>query len=235
MTQYTELIKILVIFRVDFGRLVECCIWSVEWRNYRRPWVTFEGHFSHRKYTIMPHSRVKLTTTIEKNARSTNFAITTVFIASSVGCQYDAARICRWAPAPAARPLQPPGVQQQTRRPPPLLSIDGTDRRRDAWPLHIDLVHTLHPRIADTPACVQQPRHVLCGSRNESYVQLPPTTAEQRHLENEAKRSQWWNENRRIFTARCYASAVLAMAVCLSVCPSQVGVLLKRLNVGLHK
>ena len=79
MKQYTELIKILVIFRGDFGRLVECCIWSVEWRNYRRPWVTFEGHFSHRKYTIMPHSRVKLTTTIENNARSTNFAITTVF------------------------------------------------------------------------------------------------------------------------------------------------------------
>jgi len=39
----------------------------------------------------------------------------------------------------------------------------------------------------------------------------------------------------RIFTARCYASAVLAMALCLSVCPSQVGVLLKRLNVGSHK
>jgi len=41
------------------------------------------------------------------------------------------------------------------------------------------------------------------------------------------------------FAARCYASAVLAMAlcpsVCLSVCPSQVGVLLKRLNVGSHK
>jgi len=37
------------------------------------------------------------------------------------------------------------------------------------------------------------------------------------------------------FTARCYASAVLAMALCLSVRPSQVGVLLKRLNVGLHK
>ena len=33
-----------------------------------------------------------------------------------------------------------------------------------------------------------------------------------------------------IFTARCYASAVLAMALRLSVRPSQVGVLLKRLN-----
>ena len=42
-----------------------------------------------------------------------------------------------------------------------------------------------------------------------------------------------------VFTARCYASAVLAMALCLSddpsVCPSQVGVLQKRLIVGLHK
>ena len=42
-----------------------------------------------------------------------------------------------------------------------------------------------------------------------------------------------------IFTARCHASAVLAMALCpsvrLSVRPSQVGVLLKRLNVGSHK
>jgi len=43
------------------------------------------------------------------------------------------------------------------------------------------------------------------------------------------------------FTARCYASAVLAMglclfvSVCLSVCLTQVGVLLKRLNVGSHK
>ena len=38
-----------------------------------------------------------------------------------------------------------------------------------------------------------------------------------------------------VFTARCYAYAVLAMALCLSVRlsarPSQVGVLLKRLNV----
>jgi len=41
----------------------------------------------------------------------------------------------------------------------------------------------------------------------------------------------------RIFTARCYATAVLAMGLCLSVCVclSQVRVLLKRLNVGSHK
>ena len=38
-----------------------------------------------------------------------------------------------------------------------------------------------------------------------------------------------------LFTARCYASAVLPMGLCLSVCLSQVGVLLKRLNVGSHK
>jgi len=38
-----------------------------------------------------------------------------------------------------------------------------------------------------------------------------------------------------LITARCYASAVLAMALCLSVCMSQVGVLLKRLNAGSHK
>ena len=36
-------------------------------------------------------------------------------------------------------------------------------------------------------------------------------------------------------TARCNASAVLARGLCLSVCLSQVGVLLKRLNVGSHK
>jgi len=41
------------------------------------------------------------------------------------------------------------------------------------------------------------------------------------------------------FTARCYASAVLAMALCpsvrLSVRPPQVGVLLKRLNIRSRK
>ena len=35
-----------------------------------------------------------------------------------------------------------------------------------------------------------------------------------------------------VFTARCYASAVLAMGLCLCLCLSQVGVLLKWLNVG---
>ena len=52
-----------------------------------------------------------------------------------------------------------------------------------------------------------------------------------------------WNSFLIVFTARCYASAVLVMTLCLSVrlsvcpsvCPSQVGVLLKRLNVRSHK
>jgi len=38
-----------------------------------------------------------------------------------------------------------------------------------------------------------------------------------------------------IFTARCYASAILAMGLCLSVSSSQVGVLLKRLNIRSQK
>jgi len=49
---------------------------------------------------------------------------------------------------------------------------------------------------------------------------------------------EWWesisiNQSIYRFTARCYASVVLAMGLCL--CLSQVGVLLKRLNVGSHK
>jgi len=46
-----------------------------------------------------------------------------------------------------------------------------------------------------------------------------------------------WEKFPRIFTARHYASAVYSMALCMSVrlCPSHVGVLLKRLNIGSHK
>jgi len=42
-------------------------------------------------------------------------------------------------------------------------------------------------------------------------------------------------KSRLDFTAHCYASAVLAMGLCPSVCLSQVGVLLKRLNVRSQK
>jgi len=40
-----------------------------------------------------------------------------------------------------------------------------------------------------------------------------------------------------LFTAQCYASEVLDMGLCLSlcICLSEVGVLLKRLNRGAHK
>ena len=40
-----------------------------------------------------------------------------------------------------------------------------------------------------------------------------------------------------LVAARCYATAVLAMGLCLclSVCLSQVGVLLKRLKIGSYK
>jgi len=38
-----------------------------------------------------------------------------------------------------------------------------------------------------------------------------------------------------VFTARCYASAVCAVIVCLSVRLSQVGVLQRWLNLGSHK
>jgi len=55
-----------------------------------------------------------------------------------VGSLRDATRICFWAPEPAARRPQlsidiscQQGAQQQTCRPPLLMSIDGTDRQVD--------------------------------------------------------------------------------------------------------
>ena len=63
--------------------------------------------------------------------------------ASSISSQHDAASICCWAPAPAARCPQllvdiscRHGAQQQTYQPPLLLWINRTDRRTDAWLLH---------------------------------------------------------------------------------------------------
>jgi len=44
-----------------------------------------------------------------------------------------------------------------------------------------------------------------------------------------------WSDMSTVFTARRHASAVYAVVVCLSVWLSQVGVLLKRLSVGLRK
>jgi len=61
-----------------------------------------------------------------------------------LSCERDATCICCWgASAPAARRRQLSidvsclqGAQQQTRRPPLLLSMNGTDRRTDVRPLH---------------------------------------------------------------------------------------------------
>jgi len=63
----------------------------------------------------------------------------------------------------------------------------------------------------------------LCGSSL-----IPPSI-------RSPPRTSVLHQCRTIFTARCYASAVLAMALCPSVRPSQVGFVLKRLNVGSHK
>jgi len=73
------------------------------------------------------------------------------------------------------------------------------------------------------------------ASGNCLFIKIYP------QLPNFCSQISYWVQS--FFTARCYASAVLAMAlcpsvclsVCLSVCPSQVGVLLKRLNGGSHK
>jgi len=50
---------------------------------------------------------------------------------------------------------------------------------------------------------------------------------------------KWKHTTVRFITARCYASAVLAMGLCpclsVCVCLSQAAVLLKRQNVGSHK
>ena len=72
-------------------------------------------------------------------------------------------------------------------------------------------------------------------NKHEMIVQLNQKLGEEKGL------LQFASQN--VFTARCYASAVLAMALCpsvrpsvrLSVSPSQAGVLLKRQNVGSHK
>ena len=84
-------------------------------------------------------------------------------------------------------------------------------------------------------------------------AQRPAATAPQQHGGQQQRREQCHVYSRRrrrntdlnfrFITARCYASAVLAMglcpsvSVCLCLCPclSQAGVLLKRQNVGSHK
>ena len=97
------------------------------------------------------------------------------------------------------------------------------------------LAHPVVPEMSRTD------RHTdMCSSRYSSHTRTGHGTEESR--EN-TEYNVIYVSSQIVFTARCYASAVLAMALCPSVClsvrlsvrPSQVGVLLKRLNVGSRK
>jgi len=101
--------------------------------------------------------------------------------------------------------------------------------------------------VAYRPVAVAGPR-MLSNSRPIcSRALLTAATTEQTMLPFTQKTSQSTFHSRLlfrfliIFTERCYASAVLAMGLCLCLCLSvrlclsQVGVLLKRLNVGSHQ
>ena len=112
----------------------------------------------------------------------------------------------------------PHGAQQQTRRTLLLRSNNGTDGRTDG-------------RTPDR--YIDPAQHTVVSANNALHCrQRTEPRPERTYTE------QFEKFGRAVFTARCYASAVLAM-VCLSVrpsvCPYQVGVLLKRLNVGSHK
>jgi len=71
-----------------------------------------------------------------------------------------------------------------------------------------------------------------------THVTCRLTAKNRDQLRNPALGNRVW-ATFTFITGRCYSSAVLAMALCpsvsVSVCLSQVGVLLKRLNVGSHK
>jgi len=80
----------------------------------------------------------------------------------------------------------------------------------------------------------QRQKYLASGERSALAKTLKMTDAQ----------VKTWFQNRRtkwrlcqLFTARCYASAVLAMGLCPSVCLclSHVRVVLKRLNAGSHK
>jgi len=89
-------------------------------------------------------------------------------------------------------------------------------------------------RAADTSTNRRQGFLCRRTASMEQAADRPQATAVDHYLSSSTE---------NIFTARCHASAVLAMGLCLSVCLSvsvsvclsQVGVLLKRLNGGSHK
>ena len=90
-------------------------------------------------------------------------------------------------------------------------------------------------------------QHATTRVDNERYIGclwlLKVCSQQMNWTELNSGSERMYSINQSIITARCYAPAVLAMGLCLSVslcpsvsvCLSQVGVLLKRLNVGSHK
>ena len=90
------------------------------------------------------------------------------------------------------------------------------------------------PTVLREPSCL----HYLLPDN----ATQPALTERLRHAKTSKSLLTKTEKNRKsFFTARCYASAVLAMGICLCLsvsvclCLSQVEVLLKRLNVGSHK
>ena len=89
----------------------------------------------------------------------------------------------------------------------------------------LDYLTLLVGRQEGHPACKKLNGGVLAWLSIWSEVQMPAATLSVASVKSRLV----------FFSARCYASAVLAMGLCLSVRLSQVGVLLKRLNRGSHK
>jgi len=92
-----------------------------------------------------------------------------------------------------------------------------------------------------TPTVLREPSCLVHYLLPDNATQ-PALTDRLRHAKTSKSLLTKTEKNRKsFFTARCYASAVLAMGICLCLsvsvclCLSQVEVLLKRLNVGSHK
>jgi len=133
----------------------------------------------------------------------------------------------------------------------PIVTIDSVTSLHPMYTLTYSLTYLLKhdavplSPVAYRPVAVAGPR-MLSNSRPIcSRALLTAATTEQTMLPFTQKTSQSTFHSRLlfrfliIFTERCYASAVLAIGLCLCLsvrlCLSQVGVLLKRQNVGSHK
>jgi len=112
-----------------------------------------------------------------------------------------------------------------------LWSMSGTSIGSIDSPLIIH--HSLfHSRLKTFLFCKSFPPYLSVSSSGLTTRTLQTLTDTCKHI-------CFYFPHFLVFTARCYVSAVLAMAlypsVCLSVCLPQVGVLLKWLNVWPHK